>query len=290
MAQTQLLKRRIRSVGNTRQITKAMELVSASKMRRAQGAVLSSRPYISAARYIIRKLSAVVDSEHHPYFMERPTFSELIVIISSDRGLAGAYNSNVVRMTTERLNRNVNQGIANHVIAIGQKAVQYASQIPNITLEGVYTMLPTEPSSLDIRPIIETATRLFLNQTIDRVVIIATEFHSSLHQEVVARQILPIIASPDLLSTSHASHIDFEPSAEEVFDQMLPRFVEAELYQLLLEANASEHSMRMLAMKNASDNAEELVSDLTQHYNSARQAAITQELAEISSGAEAIQQ
>lgn len=290
MAQTQLLKRRIRSVLNTRQITKAMELVAASKMKRAQDAVLRSRPYIAAARNIIRKLRAVTNPELHPFFAHRAVSSELIIVIASDRGLAGAYNSAISRSFLTRLQTNQAASITTRIIAVGQKVARLASAIDSISIEGVYSNLPTEPTSLTIRPISETATRLYLNKSIDRVIAITTEFHSSLNRVVAVRQLLPIESDPSINLEHSAKEVMFEPSPEIVLNQVLPRLIEAELFQLLLEANASEHSMRMMAMKSASDNAEDLTKDLTQSYNSARQAAITQELAEISSGAAAIQE
>lgn len=290
MAQIQIIKRRIRSVTNTRQITKAMELVSASKMKRAQEAVLRSKPYIAAIRDVIRQLFSATHPEIHPFFTNRTIKSELIIVVSSDRGLAGAYNSNILRALLTRLQANRETDIVNRVIALGNKAAQLASLLETVTLEGIYVNMPTEPTSVDVRPISKKAMSLYLQRSVDRVVIITTEYHSTLHQEVSIRQILPMSPSKNIASDDHAKEVFFEPSPDEVLSEILPRFIEAEIFQLILEANASEHSMRMMAMKNASDNAQSLVEDLTQHYNSARQAAITQELAEISSGTEAIQQ
>lgn len=289
MAQTQLIKRRIRSVSNTRQITKAMELVAASKMRRAQEATTRSRDYTTNARDILGKLSQLTDAKKQPLFKKRPIKNQLLVVITSDRGLAGAYNSNVLRMLTSTLSQAENVGTKATVI--GSKGSRFVSRLENIELVGAYTDWPTEPTSGDVRPISETAIKSFLDGSVDSVQFIYTKFFSTIRQEVTVEQLLPVL--PVKVEENADSKIledaIFEPSPQAVLDAIVPRLLEAQALQVVLEAAASEQSMRMMAMKNATDNANELIDDLTLEYNSARQAGITQELAEISAGAEAIQ-
>ena len=290
MAQTQLIKRRIRSVSNTRQITRAMQLVAASKMRKAQEATVRSRAYTSSAREILGQLAKMTDAKKQPLFKARPVKSRLLVVITSDRGLAGAYNSNVLRLLISVLKQSVQT--ANKVIVIGSKGSRFVSRLEDVDLVGAYTDWPTDPTSADIRPITETAIKAFLDKSIDSTQLIYTKFISTILQEVVAEQLLPILTIESDPTDGIANSLEdavFEPSPQAVLDAIVPRLLEAQTYQAILEAIASEQSMRMMAMKNATDNANELIDDLTLEYNSARQASITQELAEISAGAEAIQ-
>lgn len=290
MAQIQAIKRRIRSVSSTKQITKAMELVSASKMRKAQEATLKSRAFRNSARAILSRLTQLSQARSFPYFAKRKVKTRLYIVFTSDRGLAGAYNSNVLKLFTKKLQDDKEAGINTKAIVIGRKGSNFASRIENLELIGVYDKWPDAPTSADIQPIIHAAMSNFLNKIIDEAVLLYTEYVSSINQIARTEVLLP--AKLEQLegneSSEDVNNSEFEPSVDTVMNLVVPRLIESQLYQAVLEAIASEHSMRMMAMKNATDNANELTDDLTLAYNSARQASITQELAEITGGAAAI--
>ena len=287
MASTQLLKSRIRSVKSTRQITKAMQLVAASKMRRAQEATKTSAPYTQAARELLTALSTHTSVKGHPLFVERPIKTRLLIVIASDKGLAGAYNSNVVKVYINELRADDKAGIENKTITIGRKASQFAARLQDTQILGAYEELPDRPDGSEIRAILDSAKTLFTTGQVDAVDVIYTNFISSITQEAEVIRVLPAGVG-EATEQSIARDVTYEPSTEEVLDGVAYRLVTAQLFQALLDSRASEHSMRMMAMKNASDNASDLVDDLTLEMNKARQSAITQELAEISSGVEAL--
>lgn len=288
MASTQLLKSRIRSVKSTRQITKAMQLVAASKMRRAQEATKASAPYTRAAREILTALSTHSSVKNHPLFVQRPVKTRLLIVIASDKGLAGAYNSNIVKAYVNEIKADDKAGIKNATITVGRKASQFVARIKDTEVMGSYEELPDRPDANELAAILGSARTLFTEGTVDAVDVIYTDFVSSVIQEAKTIRVLP--AGFDLTGEVIAKSTDvtYEPSAEEVLDGVAYRLVSAQIFQALLDARASEHSMRMMAMKNASDNASDLVDDLTLEMNKARQSAITQELAEISGGVEAL--
>lgn len=287
MASTQLLKSRIRSVKSTRQITKAMQLVAASKMRRAQEATKASSPYTLAARQLLTALSAHTSVKNHALFVSRPVKTRLLIVIASDKGLAGAFNSNIVRVYTNELQKDDAAGIRNTTITVGRKAAQFVARIKDTTVLGAYEELPDRPEGSELRAILDSARQLFTNGDVDAVDVIYTNFVSSVTQDAMVMRVLPAGFEPaDELGV--ATDVIYEPSTEEVLDGVAYRLVGAQIYQALLDSRASEHSMRMMAMKNATDNASDLVDDLTLEMNKARQGAITQELAEISGGVEAL--
>ncbi|MGH7196346.1 MAG: ATP synthase F1 subunit gamma [Candidatus Saccharimonadales bacterium] len=287
MANTTAIKRRIGSVKNTRQITKAMELVAASRMRKAQEATLKSRLFSQMARELLTRLSQLTDIKQYELFAERPVKARLIVVITSDRGLAGAYNSNSLKKYLGELKKDGDEKVKNYTICVGQKAAHLVAKLKDTEVVGVYRDFPDEPSANDLQPIVGTALEMFIDGRVDAVDVIYTHYFSSIRQEPTVQRLLPAgfseaPVSPELRLAT------FEPSAEAVLENATRRLIEVQLLQALLESIASEHSMRMLAMKNATDNANELVDDLTLEYNNARQASITQELAEITGGAEAL--
>jgi len=291
MAQIQQIKRRIRSVSSTKQITKAMELVAASKMRKAQEATLRSRPYRNSAREILARLNDLGKAKKFPYFQKRRVKSRLYIVMTSDRGLAGAYNSNLLKLFAKELKADEQAGIKNQAIIIGRKGAKFAARLENLKLVGVYENWPDEPTASDILPLLSTSLKKFTSKEVDEVVLLFTDYVSSLNQIATKQRLLPASIEKTVDEIEPGQDInnsDFEPSIEAVMKIVVPKLVEAQLYQAILEAIASEHSMRMMAMKNASDNAGELIDDLTLEFNSARQAAITQELAEITGGAAAI--
>lgn len=291
MASTRQLKTRIRSVGNTKQITRAMQMVAASKMRRAQEATKASTPYASAGGELLMNLATHVKTQDHPLFERREIKSRLIVFVASDKGLAGAYNANISKKYLELLKRDDEQGIKNLTLTVGRKASQFATRLKDTEVIGSYDDLPDHPAGLEFRTILNTVLEYFVSKKVDAVTLVYTDFVSSVTQEARWQRLLPAgttIASDGNEDVRPTKEVKYEPSAEIVLNEVVRRMVGARLFQALLDARASEHSMRMLAMKNATDNASDLVDDLTLAMNKARQGAITQELAEISGGVEAM--
>lgn len=288
MASRQQIKRRIGSVKNTRQITKAMQLVAASKLRHAQEAVVRPRAYAELAREIMTRLRQLGagESEFH-LFMERPVKKRLIITITSDLGLAGAYDANVIRTLITEAQADRARNIKTSVVAIGRKAASAASHIAGLDVEAVYQKMADKPTADDLRPILTSVVGLFADGNVDQVDIIYTKFISSINQQVQLQRLLPA-GFEDAELNDELSHADVEPDAGTLLRTASLRLLESQIYQAFLEAVASEQSMRMLAMKNATDNASDIIDDLTLEYNNARQAAITQELAEITGGAEAL--
>lgn len=287
MASTQALKSRIRSVKSTRQITKAMQVVAASKMRKAQEATKTSAPYTLAARQLLTALSGHVSVKDHPLFVKRPVKTRLMIVIASDKGLAGAYNSNIIRVYANELKKDDAEGIKNTTITVGRKATQFVARLKDTEVLGAYEDIPDRPDGRELRAILSNARQLFESGSVDAVDMIYTDFVSSITQEAKIIRVLPAGFTP-AVEAGVASDVKYEPSTEEVLNGVAYRLVGAQIYQALLDSRASEHSMRMMAMKNASDNASDLVDDLTMAMNKARQGAITQELAEISGGVEAL--
>ncbi len=286
MASTIVLKRRITSIRGTRQITKAMELVSASKLRRAQQHALASRDYQDLAYDLLKRLNATSEVERTPLFRKRTVKNRLYVVVTSNTGLAGAYNANTLKLLTNGLKRDKADKIKSHVITIGSKGAQFVRRLHDVHLTAVYPPFGEQPSANDVRPILNTIIEQYKNETVDEVNVLYTKFKSTISQEAQSQQLLPAPA-PDKDQGNYRIS-NFEPDVETVVDQVTTRLVEAQIWQAVLESLASEHAMRMLATKNATDNANDLIDDYTLELNTARQAAITQELAEISGGAEAL--
>ena len=293
MPNTRALKNRIRSVDSTKQITKAMQLVAASKMRRAQEADKASAPYTKAAEELLTYLASQGATDNHPLFKRRKITKRLIIIIASDKGLAGAYNTNVLKKYLELLKRDDERGIENFTLTVGRKASQFVSRLKDTEVIGNYDDLPDQPTGLTFHTILNTATDMFESGEVDAVTLVYTKFISSILQVAEMERLLPAGTQTSVDPTEVSNSVveaKFEPSVPEVLDVVANRLVGARLLQALLDARASEHSMRMMAMKNATDNASDLVDDLTLAMNKARQGAITQELAEISGGVEAMEQ
>lgn len=287
MASLIVLKRRIGSIRNTRQITKAMELVSSSKLRRAQAAAVTSRAYREAAYDLLARLNGVSEVARQPLFRSRPVKSRLYVVITSNSGLAGAYNANVLRLLTNGIKRDRQDKVESRVITIGNKGMQFVRRIAGIEWVEHYSAFGDEPSEADIIPILKTINDNFEAEKVDEVHLLYTEFKNSITQTATDMQLLP--AKADIEGREQKTGaMNFEPDVETVIATVGQRLVQAQIWQSLLESLASEHAMRALAMKNATDNANDLIEDYTLEYNTARQGAITQEIAEISGGAEAM--
>ena len=287
MASTQQLKSRIRSVKSTKQITKAMQMVAASKMRRAQDATKGSAPYARAANELLSYLASQGATDGHKWFDVRPIKSRLIIVIASDKGLAGAYNANVLKEYVGLLREDDKQGVSNKTIAVGRKASAFVSRLKDTQVMGVYEDLSDYPEGSEFHAILNSAKDAFESREVDAVDVVHTRFVTSITQVPAITRLFPAgyeaVEASDFVKDSL-----FEPNVQRVLDDAAYRLVGAQLFQALLDARASEHSMRMLAMKNATDNASDLVDDLTLAMNKARQGTITQELSEISAGVEAM--
>jgi F-type H+-transporting ATPase subunit gamma len=289
------IRRRIRSVGNLSQVTGALEAVSASKVQKAQAAVLATRSYAHRAWEVIVNLSAVCDPSTHPLLTYRePVRSAIIVLFASDRGLCGAYNNNVLRAAQDYARQ---LGVPTRYIAVGRRGRDSLWRI-QADLLAEFHGLPAVPSFLDVSPIARTAIEEFLEGRADEVFLAYTDFVNLLLQRPVIKRLLPL--SPREIESQAVSEyvVDmqpvgvaeylYEPSRDVILETALPRFTELQVYQAALEASASEHAARRMAMRNATDNAEDLLRDLTLMRNKARQQAITSELLDIAGGAEAL--
>lgn len=290
MASAREIRRRIRSVKNISKVTGAMETMAASRVRRAQAAVTATRSYAHAALEILGDLAAHSGGAvSHPLLDEREDVRNVaVVLISGDRGLAGPYNTNIVR---QALDFETTKAVPLQYITVGKKGRDLMLR-RGARVVAEFSDLPATPSILDITAITRTVVDDFLNGVVDEVYIIYTEFINMLRQEPRVLRLLPLKPEESQQerqpSQGPAAVYEFEPNAEAILDEMLPRFTELVLFQTLLESLASEHSARMVAMRNATDNANALVEDLTLSYNKARQLAITSEMLDIVGGAEAL--
>lgn len=288
MASRQQIKRRIGSVKSTRQITRAMQLMAASKLRRAQEAVMGPREYSQVARELLTHLRRLAQAEtKHPLFTERPVKRRLIIAISSDQGLAGAYDANIVRRLLQELTDDRAAGRQTAVITIGRKVSHAVARISDVEVMAVYTSFPDKPDAAALRPILKSAFDAFQAEEVDAVDVLHTHFKSTISQQVTLQKLLPA-GFEDVDVSQEISAAKIEPSVELLVSSTVRRLLEVQLYQARLESVASEQSMRMVAMKNATDNAGDIIEDLTLEFNNARQAAITQELAEITGSAGAM--
>jgi len=283
---TRIIRRRIKSVGNTRKITKAMELVSAAKMRRAVAQATAARRFAELGTALMSRLATSGATTAHPLYAQNASEKALCVVITSDRGLCGAYNASLIRAVETALPSDA------EFITVGKFGDQYLRRAGK-TVIASFTGLTAAPRASSVRPIITLASGEFLSGTYGRVYIASTQFRSALRQVPEVRQLLPL-ATPSrgvTPPTSGAAAEDaiFEPDPAVVLEYALPRFIEAAAYQAVLEAAASEHSARMLSMRNASDAAADMINDLTFTLNQARQSAITSEIAEISAGRAALE-
>ncbi len=291
MASVSQLKTRIRSVKSTKQITKAMQLVAASKMRRAIDRATATHDYVRAARDLFIYLSNICHLEQHPLFVRRDVKRRLLIVISSDTGLAGAYNANVFKKYTTELKRDRERGVETDTLALGRKISQFAARLDGNNVVGAYEDLPQDLAHVEFGTIINTILDGYKTEKYDAVDVIYTKFRSTLSQDVKLHYLLPMGHIPGVADDVYdtADYVKFEPRPGAVLDFVADRLARADIVQFLAESLASEHSMRMMAMKSATDNASSLADDLTLAMNKERQAAITQELSEISAGAEAVE-
>jgi F-type H+-transporting ATPase subunit gamma len=286
MASTRDIRRRIKSVKNTRQITQALELVAASKMKKAQAAALAGRPYAQLMADMLASLAARVSETQHPLLTRREVKVRGIILVTTAMGLCGPLNANLFKLVTEI------KTPAKYV-AIGRKGAQFLSRTKR-DLVADFSVSDRVPFA-EVKTPIEFLVNMFLEGTVDTVEVIYSRYKNTLVQEAIIRPVLPLTNVKDFVNTLRAESgggkfsddrdMLFEPSADAVLAALLPFYVNRYIYQLVLSAKASEHSARMVAMKTAKDNATSLLGDLTLEYNKARQAAITQEILEISAAA-----
>jgi len=291
---SKIIKNRIKSVGNARNITKAMELVAAAKIKRAVNNLLASRTYARHARELLASLSREKNLKH-PLLSKPKSNRELLVVFASNRGLCGSYNINVITVATEYIKKNGNKKI--DLIIVGHKA-EVVSRESTGKIIASFVKFPDDLHTDDIIPLAKMIIDEFTKENYSKVSIAFTDFISSLKYEAKVSSLLPITKEnlAEILGLESGvaefkkaeAVILFEPGEDMVLNLVLPRLTEVRIYQALLEANASEYSARMMAMKNATDNAKVMIEELTLYYNQTRQAGITQEIAEISSGAEAL--
>lgn len=289
MANLKEIRSRITSVGSTMQITSAMKMVSAAKLKRAQDAVTQMRPYAAKLKEILENLSATLDLSENALAEQRGQKKVLIIAITSNRGLCGGFNNNVIK----RVNQLVLEDYAGSdvkVLGLGKKVKDafkrseaYYTSPQTDAVGDIFADLSFENAAL----LAQAATDRFLDKSFDKVVVVYNSFINAASQDVKTEQLLPIIPTVQAENTTATDYI-FEPSKEEIVEELIPKSLKIQLFKALLDSNASEHGARMTAMHKATDNAKELKKSLTLSYNKARQAAITNEILEIVGGAEAL--
>lgn len=295
------IKSRISSVQNTKKITKAMKMVAAAKVKKAESTVKAARPFSDELLFLFRKMLATVGEystaglkverglDNYPALLEkREVKTEGLIVITSNKGLAGAYNANVIKATMARVKENDANGIKTVIYPVGQKAVSaFKHRSGNFELAKSYLSVANDPTATGASLIAEDLAKDFVSGKIDKIDIITTHFNNMMSYSVVSWDVLPVKIEK---AASHEIDpvMEFEPSVHSVLQQLVPMYITNSIFQALLEANASELAARMTAMSAASNNAEEMINTLTIDYNKARQAAITQELVEIVSGAQGV--
>lgn len=296
MATAREIRRRIRSVTNIAQVTRALEAVSASRVRRAQAQVLATRPYAERSWQVLNHLASqpAAGEQLHPFMSVRPHVSKVeIILLSSDRGLCGAFNYNIVRRTTNFIEE---IDLPVQLITVGRKGRDIMWRTGH-EIVAEFSDLPAAPAVLDVTPIARAAIDDFMQGVVDEVYLAYTDFINTLRQAPSIKRLLPI-RPQEVATQAMGEYVEdvpinvaeylYEPSAAEILDAVLPRFTELQVYQAVLESLASEHAARMIAMRNATESAEELIEDLTLRFNKARQQAITNEILDIAGGAEAL--
>ena len=288
MAVGKEIRTKIGSIKNTQKITRAMEMVAASKMRKTQNRMQATRPYSKKIGQIIKHLAHAKAEYKHPYLLAREVKRVGIIVVTSDRGLCGGLNSNLFRKTLTQLRQWEKDSIEVDVCTIGSKGSSFFSNLKATNLVGQISKLGDTPHLSDIVGIIKIMLDAYDEGKVDELYVVYNEFENTMTQRPNVHRLLPVIA--DEIEEELSGHWDYiyEPDAKEVLDNLLTRYIESIVYQGLVENNACEQAARMVAMKSASDNAGKLIGELQLVYNKARQAAITQEISEIVAGAAAV--
>ena len=282
MASPRDIRRRIQSSRNIKQITRAMQFVAASKLKRAQESTLAARPYAEKLDEVLADVAAVIGPDEHPLLQRREGGKRLIVLVTTDRGLAGALNTNTIRFAAQHITTTTGDL---SVVTIGRKG-RDAMRRSRVPMEAHFDGFRERPTFADVLPLARLITDGFLDGSFGRVDLVYSQFVSTLVQRAVIVELLPISADEDTAGIPGNQFI-FEPDPATVLERLLPRYVATRLYQAALETTASFFSSQMVAMKNATENAEELIEDLTLEYNKVRQSNITREMIEIATGARA---
>ncbi|EIL87000.1 MULTISPECIES: F0F1 ATP synthase subunit gamma [Rhodanobacter] len=305
MASGREIKTKIKSTQNMRKVTRALEMVSASKIRKAQDLMKASRPYARHMRKVIAHVAQANTEFSHPFLVERPNVARVgYIVVSTDRGLCGGLNSNLFRNLLNQVREWQGQGVQVDVVAVGQKATQFFRRIKGVNLVGSVTHLGEKPKVEQLVGVIKVMVDAYQANGLDRVFLAYNDFVNTMTQKATVDALLPLpLVAAELeahesagesayagvkLEQKHEWDYLYEPDAETVLEHVLGRYVESVVYQGVLENLASEHAARMVAMKSASDNANKVIDTLTLVYNKARQAAITQEISEIVGGAAAV--
>jgi len=287
MAGGREIKTKIKSVQNTRKVTRALEMVSASKIRKAQDRMKSSRPYARAMKQVIGHLAQANTDYQHPYLVERKeTMRVGYLIVSSDRGLAGGLNNNMFRKLLGEIRKWQEQGVEVDVVTVGQKASVFFRRV-KVNMLATVTHLGDMPRLEQLVGVIKAMTDAYTDGKVDKVFLAYNDFVNTMVQRATFDQLLPVPPAEAQVAHHDWDYI-YEPNEKTVLDHVLTRYIESVVYQAVLENLASEHAARMVAMKSASDNATKLIGTLQLVYNKARQAAITQEISEIVGGAAAV--
>ncbi len=296
------IKSRINSVQNTKKITKAMKMVAAAKVKRAESTVKAARPFAEELMTLVRRMLGTVEEfsvsglkveralDNYPELLtRRKVKAEGLLVITSNKGLAGAYNANILKAALQRIKENTEKGIKTYIYAVGQKGISgFKHKSGDYEVVKTYLSIANNPTATGANIVAEDIAEDYVSGKIDRIDIITTRFNNMMSYKVMDFEILPVE-----IEKAESHELDavmvFEPSAHSVLQQLVPMYITNAIYHALLEANASELASRMTAMSAASNNAEEMITTLTIDYNKARQAAITQELVEIVSGAQGVQ-
>ncbi len=286
MAVGKEIRTKISSIKNTQKITSAMEMVAASKMRRAQDRMELGKPYATRIRDVIGHVANATPEYHHVYFNEREVKNVGYIVVSSDRGLCGGLNINAFKATVKAMSEWKKQNVGVEFCAIGAKATSFFNNYGGKVVASIRG-IGEAPKVEDVIGAVKVMLDKFASGEIDKLYIVSNEFVNTMIQSPNVTQLLPLEASTDKAFKYHWDYI-YEPEPQELLDALLGRYIESQVYQAVVENNACEQAARMMAMKNATDNAGDIIEDLGLIYNKARQASITQELSEIVSGAAAV--
>jgi len=297
MASGREIKTKIKSTQNMRKVTRALEMVSAAKIRRAQDMMKASRPYARSMRKVIAHVAQASTDFSHPFLTQRDSIARVgYIVVSTDRGLCGGLNSNLFRRLLPAIAEWRKQGVEVDVVAVGQKAISFFRRIKGVNLIGSVSHLGEKPKLEQLVGVIKVMMDVYTSNGLDRVFLAYNDFVNTMTQKPTIDALLPLPAVAAEMENTDGAKLEqknewdyiYEPDAQTVLEHVLARYVESLVYQAALENLASEHAARMVAMKSASDNASKVIGDLTLVYNKARQAAITQEISEIVGGAAAV--
>lgn len=281
------IKRRIKAVSNTRQITKAMKMVAAAKLRKSQSRMFELRPYAEKMKDVLSSLASGADSTLHPLLTARPRKTVEVLVITSDRGLCGAFNNNILKTAAGVISGLKKDGFDVTITAIGKKAIDYFKR-RNVPLRRIWAGLSGRVTYASAQEVTNDIIENYTGETFDEVLLIHNGFLSVMAQKVTTVKLLPLVRTGDDSAPQASLDFLYEPSQEDIYRVLLPKNVEIQIYRALLESQASEEGARMTAMENATKNADEMIDKLTLQYNKARQAAITRELMDIVGGVEAL--